>query len=96
MLKILSQNPSTLTLNDSEPNKIVDTLKEYMDTSAAEYMTVDISNMNIMDACRISVLASTEHYLKHPKGKINWVVSSSSVAQMVSAMGLGNSDFICK
>lgn len=96
MLKILSQNNSTIMLNDSEPNKIVETIKEYITNSEGESLTVDISRMNLLDACRISVMCSTEHYLKHPEGQINWVVASSSVEKMVSAMGLGNSSFLCK
>ncbi len=96
MLKILSQKKSTLMLNDSEPNKIVESVKKYITTSGCKNLTVDISGMNIIDACKISVLCSTEHYLQHPDGQINWVVSSSSVEKMVSSMGLGNSSFLYK
>lgn len=96
MLKVLSQNHSALILNDSEPNKIVETLTEYIDSYQDEDLTVDISQMNIIDACRISVLGSTKQYINNPKGKINWIVSSSSVEKMVSSMGLGNSSFLCK
>ncbi len=96
MLKLLSQKNSTLKLNNSEPNKIVEIVKEYIKTSDERDLTIDISQMNIMDACKISVLCSTEHYLKNPNGKIHWVVSSSSVEKMVSSMGLGNSHFLYK
>lgn len=96
MLKQLGENHSTLVLDDSESNKFVETLSEYIKSAESEYLTVDISRMNIIDACKISVLGSTEHYLKHPQGKINWVVSSSCVENMVSSMGLGNSSFLCK
>lgn len=94
MLKVLSQNPSTIKLKDSEPDTILKTLKEYIATPEGEYMTVDISEVNLIDACRISVLASTEHYLKHPKGKINWIISSDSIEIFVSPLELGNSSFI--
>ena len=75
MLKLLSQNPSTIKLKDSEPNKILNSLKEYMSSPESEFSTIDISDMNMIDACRISVLVSTEHYINHPTGKINWIVS---------------------
>lgn len=94
MLKILSQNPSTIKLKDSEPNKILNSLKEYMSSPESEFSTIDISDMNMIDACRISVLVSTEHFINHPTGKINWIVSSSSVEKFVSPLGLGNSSFL--
>ena len=94
MLKILSQNPSTIKLKDSEPNKILSSLKEYMSRPESEFSTIDISDMNMIDACRISVLVSTEHYINHPTGKINWIVSSNSVEKFVSPVGLGNSSFL--
>ena len=94
MLKILSQNPSTIKLKDSEPNKILSSLKEYMSRPESEFSTIDISDMNMIDACRISVLVSTEHYINHPTGKINWIVSSNSVEKFVSPLGLGNSSFL--
>lgn len=96
MLKLLSQNPSTIKLKDSEPNKILNSLKEYMSSPESEFSTIDISDMNMIDACRISVLVSTEHYINHPTGKINWIVSSNSVEKFVSPMGLGNSSFLLK
>lgn len=94
MLKILSQNPSTIKLKDSEPNKILNSLKEYMSSPESKFSTIDISDMNMIDACRISVLVSTEHFINHPTGKINWIVSSSSVEKFVSPLGLGNSSFL--
>lgn len=96
MLKLLSQNPSTIKLKDSEPNKILNSLKEYMSSPESEFSTIDISDMNMIDACRISVLVSTEHYINHPTGKINWIVSSNSVEKFVSPMNLGNSSFLLK
>ncbi len=94
MLKLLSQNPSTIKLKDSEPNKILNSLKEYMSSPESEFSTIDISDMNMIDACRISVLVSTEHFINHPTGKINWIVSSSSIEKFVSPLGLGNSSFL--
>ena len=96
MLKILTQNKSTMMLNDSEPNKIVEAVKGYIEESSERSITVDISQMSLLDACKISVLCSTEQYLKNPEGRINWVVSSESVEKMISSMGLGNSTFLCK
>ena len=96
MLKILCQNHSTLVLKHSDPNKIVESVKEYIKTTECNEITIDISGINLIDACKITVLCSTEHYLKNTNSKINWIVASDSIEKMISSMGLGNSSFIYK
>ncbi len=96
MSKMLNKRKPILELDSTKSNEIVEIINEYINESQDEDLTIDISRMNILDACRISVLGSTEHYIKNPNANINWVVSSESVEKMVSAMGLGNSSFLCK
>jgi len=96
MLKVLCQNSSTIVLNNTEPNKIVESVKERILNSGCENMTIDISRLSLIDACKVSILCSTEHYLKYPTGKINWVVTSSYVKQFSSNMNLGNSEYFLK
>lgn len=96
MLKILSKNSSAIELNNSEPNKIVETVKKHIFNDNCENLTFDISHLNLLDACKISVLCSTEHYLKYPKGKINWLVSSKNVEDFTSSMNLGNAKYLLK
>ena len=96
MSKILNKRKAILELDSTKSNEIVELINEYINESQNEDLTIDISGMNILDACRISVLGSTEQYIKNPNANINWVVSSESVEKMVSAMGLGNSSFLCK
>ena len=94
MLKILDKNTPILMLESSEPYKIVETVNEYISNSGSKEITIDISHINLLDACKISVLCSTETYLKYPQHKINWIVGSESVKLMTASMGLGNSSFI--
>ena len=94
MLKISNNNNTALVLKNSEPYKIVETVKEYISNSGSDEITIDISHINLIDACKISVLCSTEMYLKNPQHKINWVVASQTIELMTSALGLGNSSFI--
>ena len=57
-------------------------------------MTVDISFMNVLDACYVSTLCSTKHYIKYPQGKINWKISSELIREFNKDLELGNTDYI--
>ena len=96
MLQKNTQNNSIFVLSESNPNKAVDALKEFIQNSSSVEITVDISQINLIDASRISVLCSTEYYLQNPNGKINWLIASPFVSDMSSSMSLGNSNFLCE
>jgi len=90
------RNTSVLKLNNLELDKNLNILKEYISSSKNKEVVVDISHMNLLDACKISVLCSTNLYLEFPQWKINWLVASPIIEKMINPMGLGNSAIICK
>ena len=77
----------------ASPNEAVDYINSYIDKHSCPNMSVDISHMNILDACYVSTLCSTKHYIKYPNGKISWKVSSELVKEFNKDMELGNSIF---
>ena len=93
MLQIISQNDSKIILNNTNPETNIDMVNKYIKLCNCEYMTVDITNLNVMDACMVSTLCSTEHYLKYPEGKINWIINSEEVMDYTSDISLGNTCF---
>ena len=93
MLQIISKNDSKIVIEPQSAQKSIDMINNHIKLCNCENMTVDISRLNIMDACMVSTLCSTQHYLKYPNGKINWLVSSHSVKKYVSSMNIGNSSF---
>ena len=90
------QLPQTdiLIPNTKNPEQAVEYINSYIDKAKCEEFTVDISFMNIIDACYVSTMCSTKHYIKYPEGRINWQVSSSKVEEFTKNMSLGNSKFI--
>lgn len=82
-----------LTPIGKKSDDIIKSVKNYIKKNDCKHMTVDISSSNILDASKISVLCSTYHYLKYPKGLISWIVKSKSVEQMVKHLDLGNINF---
>lgn len=96
MLQIFSDNLSTIIIDNNNPQKNIDMINEHIKLCNCENMTVDIRKLNLMDACKISALCSTTHYMKYPEGKINWIVNSKKVKDYTDSMNLGNSFYHTK
>ena len=92
MLKLLPQT-ETLKIDSVNPNDAVYFINKYIESHSCENMSVDISFMNILDACHVSTLCSTKHYIKYPSGKIKWKISSELVKEFNSRLELGNADY---
>ena len=89
MLQLLPQTES-LALANVNPTYAVDYINSYIEKHPCKKMSVDISFMNILDACYVSTLCSTKHYIKYPDGKINWKISSKLVKEFNKDLELGN------
>ncbi|MBR1776891.1 hypothetical protein IJ750_07460 [bacterium] len=76
-----------------EPQKAVEYINSYIKQSECPNLSVDISFMNIIDACYVSTMCSTSHYVKYPEGKVSWLVSSKLTEEFTKDLGLGNSEF---
>ena len=94
MIQLLPQS-EVLIPNTSEPKLAVEYINLYIDSVRCENLSVDISFMNIIDACYVSTMCSTKHYIKYPDGNINWLVSSKLVQEFNKDMLLGNSKYYC-
>lgn len=92
MIQLLPQE-KTLTINSLNPNETVGYINDFIDKYSCENMSVDISLMNIIDACYVSTLCSAKHYIKYPEGKIKWKISSELVKEFNSKLELGNADY---
>lgn len=92
MLQLLPQN-DTLIPNTTNPADAVEFINTYIDKHNCEVMSVDISFMNVLDACYVSTMCSTNHYIKYPEGKINWKISSELIREFNKDLELGNSDY---
>lgn len=81
--------------NTTNPNQAIECINSYIEKTRCEEFSVDISFMNIIDACYVSTMCSTKHYIKYPSGKINWLVSSEKVKEFSKDMSLGNCEYFC-
>lgn len=93
MLQLLPKS-DTLTPNSTNPNEAVAYINSYIEKYHCENMNIDISFMNILDACYVSTMCSTTHFIKYPNGKINWKISSDLVREFNKSLELGNSEYV--
>ena len=89
-------NEQLMILENFEADTVIESFNKHIKKSGCEYMSVDISFLNVMDAMKVSTLCATNHYMKYPNGKINWYVSSPEVERFSSALNLGNSKYLIK
>ena len=93
MLQLLPKS-DTLTPNSTNPNEAVAYINSYIEKYHCENMNIDVSFMNILDACYVSTMCSTTHFIKYPNGKINWKISSDLVREFNKNLKLGNSEYV--
>jgi len=93
MLQVFSKESLDIVLDNKDIYQNIDKIDNYIEICNCKNMTIDITNINIIDACMISVLCSTKHYLKYPDGKIKWIVNSKEIEDYTKSMKLGNGVF---
>ena len=94
MLNKLPQLQTTIVPDCASPLKAVDYINSYIDKTSCENISVDISFMNVLDACYVSTMCSTNHFTKYPNGRITWKISSNLIKEFNENMELGNSNYV--
>ena len=94
MILKLPQLQDTLIPNSANPTDTVEYINTQIEKNSCENMTVDLSLMNVIDACYVTTLCSTKHYIKYPNGKITWKISSETVKEFNKDLDLGNCEYI--
>ncbi len=93
MLQLLPKS-SALTPKTSNPDEVIEIINSYIEQYHCENMSVDISYMNVLDACFVTSACSTKHFIKYPEGKINWIISSELIKEFNENLELGNINYI--
>lgn len=93
MLQLLPQKDSLIP-RCANPIETVEHINRFIEKNSCENVSIDISFMNVIDACYVSTLCATKHYIKYPNGKIHWVVSSNEVREFNKDLDLGNCEYL--
>lgn len=64
--------------------------KDYITKNDCPFLNIDIAGLNLIDALKVCVLASTYHYAKYCKGNIKWIVKDQQIKEQISLLKLDN------
>lgn len=64
--------------------------KDYISRFDCPFLNIDISGLNLIDAMKVCVLASTFHYAKYCKGRIKWFVKDERIKEQIGLLKLDN------
>ena len=67
---------------------------DYQDTS--DRYIIDISNMNLINATKIAILASTYCFINNFKKKLCWLVKDDEIKRAISILRLRNVEGVVK
>lgn len=72
----------------------IDSVEKHIKYTDCNYMTLDISKLNPLEASKIAVLCSTNHYLKYPQGIVDCIVKTTKMQEIIKPLTLGNMKFM--
>lgn len=69
---------------------LVNKFKQYINDNDCPDLSMDISHLNVLEASKVAILCSTFHWAKYPEGKLNCIINSEEVNDIVKPLDLGN------
>ena len=69
---------------------LVESIKDYIHENHCPNLSMDVSHLNIIEASKVTIICSTYHWAKYPKGKISWKIASNEIKELVKPLNLGN------
>jgi len=80
--------------DSNDTGTFVESMKQYILENDCPNLSMDVSHLNIIDASKVTILCSTYHWSKYPKGKISWLISSPEIKELIKPLNLGNINLI--
>lgn len=75
---------------ENNTTKLVEDIKNYILEHDCPNLSMDVSKLNIIDASKVTIVCSTYHWAKYPKGKISWKINSNEIKELIKPLNLGN------
>jgi len=88
--------PNKVEIETLSTDQVIKAINSQIKKRKSDNLTVDISFLSVLDACRVSMICSTQHYIQHPEGKINWIINNSDVENYTKSLNIGNSEFVLR
>ncbi len=75
---------------NSDVFEAINEAKDYIAHNDCPFLSIDISGLNVIDALKVCVLASTYHFAKYCKGRIKWFVKDRKIKDQIELLKLDN------
>lgn len=66
--------------------------KDYISNNNCRLLSIDASGLNMIDATKVCVLASTFHFAKYCGGRIKWFVRDENIKNQIELLRLDNTE----
>ena len=66
--------------------------KDYISRNNCRLLSIDASDLNMIDAMKVCVLASTFHFAKYCGGRIKWFVRDENIKKQIELLRLDNTE----
>lgn len=81
---------TSATYRERNVFKLIESIKNHIFEHDCLKLSMDISQLNMIDASKVTVLCSTYHYAKYPNGEITWKINSPELKNIIKPLNLGN------
>ena len=71
-------------------NELVEETKKFISQNECKNLNIDISELNLIDSCKVISLTSAYHFTKYQTGKLKFLVHDDSVKNIIKSMLLKN------
>ncbi len=85
-----------LKLKKTNTQKAIDEIEDYLFNTKEKDASVDISDLNLIDASRCAILCSTKLFAQYPNKKIFWSIRDEQTKKMISNLRLQNMELEIK
>lgn len=93
-MKSLSLKNKYLSFDFSNSQKIIADVKDYIRKYECPLLTIELKNLNAIDAAKIIVMISTFHNRKYPEGKLICKTQSAIIKNLLSQTSTRNLEFV--
>ncbi len=77
-------------------NEIIEKAENFLRKTNCQKVSIDISNLNLIDACKVALICSTKFFTKYPNKKISWSVKDEETKRNISNLMLRNMELKIK
>lgn len=83
-------------INKLNSFNLFENIENFLKKTRQDNISVDISDLNLIDASRTALLCSTRFFAKYPDKKIRWSVADEETKSVISNLKLNNMELDIK